>query len=177
MLNLWIWIKSIWKVFVLFFASHKLFQDEKFKKLLILPQFGVEVGGRATPTSPCMSSVPDALWVPLEPACCCALRPGRPAADRQWRLLLRPGFILWSSCALVLPLPLLLCPPSCQQHPRRPHLPLLPTFYVCLVFPTTGCGHLEVGIVQVVPLLGHGPPLADHCLRGQTLLSPGNTII
>ena len=111
------------------------------------------------------------LWSP--PA---AVPFGR-APDGQWQLLLRPGFSLWSSHTLFLPLPLFLCPPSRQQHPRRPRLPLLPTFYICLVFPTTGCGHLEVGIAQVVPLLGRGPPLADHCLRGQTLLSPGNTII
>ena len=73
----------MWKFFVLFFASAKLFQDEKLKKLLILPQFGVEVGRRVTPTSPCMSSIPDALWVPLEPACLCALRPDCLAPDRQ----------------------------------------------------------------------------------------------
>ena len=103
------------------------------------------------------------LWSP--PA---AVPFGR-APDGQWQLLLRPGFSLWSSHTLFLPLPLFLCPPSRQQHPRRPRLPLLPTFYICLVFPTTGCGHLEVGIAQVVPLLGRGPPLADHCLRGQTL--------
>ena len=74
------------------------------------------------------------------------------------------------------PLPLLLHPPSCQQHTRRPRLPHSPPFTFALCFPP-GCGHLEVSIAQVVPLLGHGPPLADRCLSGQTLLSLGNTII